>query len=409
MEHYPVGVSLEEGLEMILGRCGTMPVERVVLEQAEGRVLAADLVAQENIPPFQRSPYDGYALRAADTQQASKEQGVCLRIIEEVPAGHAPVHAVEPGQAVKILTGAPIPAGADAVVKFEDTAFTSDTVTVFAPCGSGENVVPAGEDIQQGSLVMKKGSVLDSARLGILAGLGHAVVNVYSRPRVELISTGDELVPKEAPLRMGKIRNSSVYTLASYVNRCGGTCRCAGIVPDQAAAVAEAMREACGRADIVMTTGGASVGDYDVTRAALEQLGAEILFWKVHIKPGSAFVAAVYQDKLILCLSGNPSAAVVAFFLLGIPVLRKMSGRDDIGLRTVQVKLAHAFPKKSPVRRFLPGRLVVRNAAAYLEQNPRQGNGMLRPLVGCNLLGEIPEGSTAVEEDAEIRAYCLFD
>ena len=408
MEHYPIGISLEEALECVLQHCGTLTAERVVLEAAEGRVLAADVVAKEDIPPFRRSPYDGYALRAEDTVDASPEHGVVLSVIEEVPAGYAPTQRVQTGQAVKILTGAPVPEGADAIVKFEDTEFTAETVTIFSPCRSGDNVVPAGEDIQQGSVVMQKGTVLDSARLGILAGLGRAVVDVYRRPRVELIPTGNELVPKESPLRPGKIRNSSVYALSSYIARCGGQCRCAAIAPDRAEAVAEAIESGLRYADIVMTTGGASVGDYDVVRDALEQLGAEILFWKLQIKPGMAFVAAVCRGKLILCLSGNPSAAAVALFLLGIPALRKMSGRREAALRTIRVRLANPFPKKSPVRRFLPGRLIVRGMEAYLEQNLRQGNGMLRPLMDCELLGEIPAGSPPLEAGAEIRAYCLF-
>lgn len=408
MKNYPIGVSLEAGLEMLLAHCVPLPAERVLLEAAEGRVLAADVTAKEDIPPFRRSPYDGYALRAEDTAAASPEHGVTLSVVEEIPAGHAPAHPVCPGQAAKILTGAPVPEGVDAIVKFEDTEFTAETVTIFSPCRSGENVVPAGEDIRQGSVVMRKGTVLDSARLGILAGLGRAVVDVYRRPKVELIPTGSELVPKESPLRPGKIRNSSVYALSSYIARCGGQCRCAAIAPDRAETVAEAIESGLRYADIVMTTGGASVGDYDVARAALERLGAEILFWKLQIKPGMAFVAAVCRGKLVLCLSGNPSAAAVALFLLGIPVLRKLGGRREVALRTIRLKLANPFPKKSPVRRFLPGRLIVRDGAAYLEQNLRQGNGMLRPLVDCELLGEIPAGSPPMEAGAEIRAYCLF-
>lgn len=408
MPEYSVSLSLEEALERILPLCHPVETEEVALEEAGGRVLAEDITAQENIPPFCRSPYDGYALRAADTQQASKERGICLRIIEEIPAGHAPVHSVGPQQAAKILTGAPIPEGANAVVKFEDTNFDQNTVQIFEPCRSGQNIVPAGEDIKKDSLVMKKGDVLDGARLGLLAGLGYATVKVHCRPRVALLSTGDELVPKEAVLTPGKIRNSSVYALSFYVERSGAACRYCGIVPDQAERVAEELKKAAAHSDLILTTGGASVGDYDVMRSALALLDAQILFWKLQIKPGSAFVAALYQGKLILCLSGNPSAAAVALFLVGIPALRKLSGRRDVQLKKLRVKLGYDFPKRSPVRRFLPGKLAVREAVVYLDQDAQQGNGMIHPLQDCTLLGEIPAGSDAVAAGTFIDAYFIF-
>ncbi len=409
MKQYPIAVSLEEAERLILARCAELNHEQVATEEADGRVLAEDVVARESIPPFPRSPYDGYALRAADTKAATEEQGVTLRIIEEVPAGHAPTKTVGAGEAVKILTGAPIPEGADAVVKFEDTKFDRETVTLFAPCKSGENIVSAGEDICRGETVVTRGTVLDGALLGILAGLGCTQIPVVRRPRVELISTGDELAEIGEPLSPGKIRNSSVYTLASYVRRCGAQAHCCGIVPDQAQPIADAIAVAAEHADLVLTTGGVSVGDYDMLRRALELLDAEILFWKVRIKPGSAFVAAVYRGTLILCLSGNPSAAVVAFFLLGMPALRKMEGRNDVMLKKVRVRLAHDFGKKSPNRRFLPGRLLVRDAEVYLEQAEKQGNGMLHPLHGCTLLGELPAGSPPMEKGSLIEAYQLFE
>lgn len=407
MANYPVGLSVEKAGAAILAHCRALGQEWVDAEDADGRVLAEDIVAQENIPPFARSPYDGYALRAADTREAAAEHGVTLQIVEEIPAGHAPQHSLGVGEAAKILTGAPIPDGADAVVKFEDTEFTEKTVTVFAPCRCGDNVVPAGEDIRQGERVIAAGTVLDGALLGLLAGLGHTRVSVAVRPQVELISTGDELVSADAPLAPGKIRNSSVYALASYVRRCGGRVRLAGIVPDQVQPIADAIAAAAARSDLVLTTGGVSVGDYDMLLRALDAMGAEILFWKVRMKPGSAFVAAVYRDTLILCLSGNPAAAAVAFFLLGIPALRKMQGRRDAALQAGQVYLAHPMRKKSPNGRYLPGRLVVRDGKAYLEQAERQGNGMLHHLAGCTVLGKIPAGSPPMEEGSLIEALWL--
>ncbi len=355
--NYPVGLPLEQARDLILEHCAALKNERVMLEEAEGRILAEDIVAQENMPPFPRSPYDGYALRAVDTLDADKEHPIILAIIEEVPAGYAPTKAVNAGQATKILTGAPIPTGADAVIKFEDTEFTTKTVTISKRYHSGENIVPAGEDIQIGAVVASKGTVLDAAFLGILAGLGHAEVEVICRPKMEMISVGDELLPITEALTPGKIRNSSVYTLSSFARRCGADVHCCGIVQDKTQLIADAVADAASKADMIITTGGVSVGDYDKMLSALQMLGAEILFWKVQMKPGSPFVAAMYQGTLILCLSGNPSAAVVAYFL----------------------------------------------------QTEKQGNGMLHPLHKCTILGELPAGSPPMEAGRLIDAYLLFE
>ena len=408
MASYPILLSLEEGRERILQRTAPLGCESVSLEEADGRVLAEDVISTEDLPPFPRSPYDGYALRAEDTREASEKQGVTLRIVEEIPAGHAPQKALTSGCAAKILTGAPIPFGADAVVKFEDTTFDAQTVTVYTPCRSGENIVPAGEDLRRGETVLRRGTLLRGAALGLLAGLGRSECLVYHRPLVELISTGDELVGVEQTPGPGQIRNSSVYALASYARRCGALTRCAGIVPDQTECIAAAVARAAGRADLVLTTGGVSVGDYDRLRAALEHLGAEILFWKLRIKPGAAFLAAVYQGTLLLGLSGNPSAAAVAFFLLGIPALRRIGGWEKAELEKIRVRMGGAFAKKSPNRRFLPGRLEMCGGAAYLAVAERQGNGMLHPLLECDLLGELPAGSAPMEKGSEIDAYRLF-
>ncbi len=408
MGEYPVSVSLDEALALILQHCAPLPRERIALEQAEGRVLAVDVVAPEDIPPFPRSPYDGYALCAADTVSAAPDKGVTLRVVEEIPAGHAPERALQAGQAAKILTGAPVPAGADAVVKFEDTDFAGDSVTVYTPFHVGENVVPAGEDIRAGNTVAEAGTVVDSALLGVLAGLGCAELEVFRAPRAALISTGDELVPVDAALAPGKIRNSSVYMLMSYARRCGAVTRQWGIVPDGAKPIADAISAAAACSDVVLTTGGASVGDYDMLCRALTLLGADILFWKVRIKPGAAFVATVYEGTLILSLSGNPSAAVTAFFLLGVPALRRMVGRRDEIPQRVKVRLARPFAKSSPNLRLIPGRLELRNGMAYLVQTERQGNGMLHPLVGCSLLGVLPAGSPPMAAESEIEAYWLF-
>ena len=408
-EDFPVSVTVEEAAELLLQACPALGAEQVAVAEADGRVLWQDVAAPESVPPFARSPYDGYALRAEDTASATRQTPVTLEILEEVPAGHAPVHTVGPGQAVKILTGAPIPQGADLVVKFEDTQFTDQEVTLFQPYPSGQNIVPVGEDILAGALAAEGGTRLSPALTGLLAGLGCAELKVFRRPTAALISTGDELVEPDQPLTPGKIRNSSVYALKAWLERLGVQVRLMGIVGDDAQAIAQRVRQAAELADVVITTGGVSVGDYDMVGRAMELLEARVLFWRVKMKPGSAFLASLYGDTPVVSLSGNPASAAVAFFLLGIPLLRKLSGCRDCGLKPIRVRLLEDFPKKSPNRRFVPGRLEIVDGQAALALVPRQGNGMLCPLHHCDLLGEIPAGSPPMKAGDVIDAWQLFN
>ena len=359
-EDFPVSVTVEEAAELLLQACPALGAEQVAVAEADGRVLWQDVAAPESVPPFARSPYDGYALRAEDTASATRQTPVTLEILEEVPAGHAPVHTVGPGQAVKILTGAPIPQGADLVVKFEDTQFTDQEVTLFQPYPSGQNIVPVGEDILAGALAAEGGTRLSPA-------------------------------------------------LKAWLERLGVQVRLMGIVGDDAQAIAQRVRQAAELADVVITTGGVSVGDYDMVGRAMELLEARVLFWKVKMKPGSAFLASLYGDTPVVSLSGNPASAAVAFFLLGIPLLRKLSGCRDCGLKPIRVRLLEDFPKKSPNRRFVPGRLEIVDGQAALALVPRQGNGMLCPLHHCDLLGEIPAGSPPMKAGDVIDAWQLFN
>ena len=401
------GISIEEGLQMITARLGCVEKEMVSAEEACGRVLAEHLISPENIPPFRRSPLDGYAFRAEDTQGASGESPAILQIIEEIPAGKAPEHDLGCGQAAKILTGAPLPEGADAIEKFEVVQADETTLHLFHPYKKGCNVVPVGEDIAKGDPVLSEGTVISPAYAGILAGLGFTKIPVYRKPVVYLISTGSELAPIDQPLPLGKIRNSSIYTLKSFLEENGAQVKMLPIVKDDREAIAKAIEDALEEADMVFTTGGVSVGDYDMLPKSMEYLGADILFWKMQMKPGGAFLASFYKGKPVLSLSGNPSAAAMALFMIGIPALRKLAGWKEFMLETCQLKLLEGFGKKCPVRRFLPGKLVIRQGEAYIRITPSQGNGILHPLHGCSVIAELPQGSPAMEAGSLVRAYIL--
>jgi molybdopterin molybdotransferase len=400
-------IPLEQAQSILNAQCKIIGKETIRLNDALGRVLAEEIVAKEDIPPFARSPFDGYAFRASDTQNASRANPVTLTIIEEVPAGYAPTKQVTPGTAVKILTGAPIPEGADTVVKYEDTEFTETEVRLFSPSKSGENIVSAGEDVAQGTVLVEQGTVITAPVLGLLAALGAAEVAVYRRPRIAILSTGDELLEVSEPLLPGKIRNSNSYTLQGYLQSCGVEPVVIGIAKDKKEEVAAKIEEGLAQADMIISTGGASVGDYDVVKDALKLLGAEILYWQIDIKPGSATLAAHKDGKLIIGLSGNPASAMVILQLMVLPVIKKMAGRAVYANEKIQVILKDDFPKASPRRRFLRGMLVFENGLTYMQITGGQGNAVLSSMIGCNLLAEIPGGSGPVKAGERLTAYLV--
>ena len=405
MKEYPMRVELEQAIQIIREKVAVMGTEIVPLSEARGRILARQIVAEENVPPFDRSPYDGFAFRAKDLEEASKEHPVTLRIIEEVPAGKAPERKISKGEAIKILTGAPIPEGADAVERYEVTEFNEKEVTFFEPVKSGSNICLAGEDIRQGEVLMEVGTKLENARLGLLAALGYFEISCYRKIRCVIISTGSELVPVDHPLIPGKIRNSSAYMIQAVLREWGMECDIYGIVSDNSSHIAGAIDVCAQKYDVILTTGGVSVGDYDFLNTSLEELGAEILLWKVKMKPGMAFVAAMHKEKLVLDLSGNPSAAAATLYLIGGAVLSYMSGKRGLPWEKIKVRMYHDFPKSSKGRRFIPGRLCVKDGEAYLDSCVAQGNGILSSWHSCNVIGEIPAGTPPLKAGSIIEGY----
>ena len=379
--------------------------ETVSLAGAFGRVSAGRICARIPSPPFDRSPYDGYAFRGEDTLAASPERPVVLAITEEIPAGKAPKVPITPGTAAKILTGAPIPEGANVTVKYETVTFTEKAVTLTQPYRPGTDIVRAGEDIAAGDVIVERGTVITAPLAGILAGQGICEVEVFKKPVVALINTGSELVEPGHPLRPAAIYNSNVYMLSGYLAHTGAVPHNAGIVEDEPGRIAAKIEEALLKSDMVITTGGASVGDYDWAVTAAERLGAKVLFWKVSMKPGGSIMAAEKGGKVILGLSGNPGAAVLGLLRIALPYIRKLCGRADIYPPEVQVALRHPINKPSPKTRIVRGRLEVENGQALFSENEGQENGAVLSLVGCDLLAEIPAGSPPLPAGTMVRAF----
>ena len=401
-------IEVDEALKLLLDIPVKLETEPVPIGGAIDRVSAETVTAGIPFPPFDRSPFDGYALRGEDTASASKEAPVTLSVRQEIPAGFTPKEAVWPGVAAKILTGAPIPAGADAVVKFEDTEFTEDSVKLFAPARPGSNIVRAGEDIPAGTVIVPQGAKIGPAVMGLLAAQGLKYVNVFKRPVVTVVNTGTELAELGRPLPPGMIYNSSMFTLQGFLTRLGADFRDGGIVADDVDDIAARIRDELATSDMVITTGGASVGDYDCAVAAAERAGADILFWKIRMRPGGSLLAYTLGGKLVLALSGNPGAAVLGLMLLGAPGIKKRCGLADILTEECMVRLASEMKKSSPKKRIVRGFLKIEGGEAFFVENAGQGGGDISSLVDCDLLAEIPAGSPPLPAGALVKAYRVF-
>jgi molybdopterin molybdotransferase len=379
--------------------------ETAGLGEALGRVVSAPVHARIPVPPFDRSPCDGYAFRSEDTRTATRDNPAVLKIIEEIPAGTQPQHEITPGHAAKILTGAPIPNGADATIKYENTEFTDSEVRILKPVKPDTDIVYAGADVMPGTELAQQGALITAPIISLLANQGFADVEVYTKPVITVISTGTELCEAGQDLRPAAIYNSNMHTVSAYLTDAGARSVNGGVVPDEPTLIAERIGKALEESDMVITTGGASVGDYDWAVTSMEKLGAKVLFWKAPLRPGGAILAAVKDGKVVLGLSGNPAAAVIGLLRIAMPYIKKLCGREDCFFPEISVALKEPYRKDSPKLRVLRGRLEIIDSRAYFAESSRQGSEAVSSLAGCDLLGEIPMGSQPLPAGTIIKAY----
>ena len=341
-------ISWQEARDLLLSLVKAAETEDVPLEECAGRVLAFDLAASGDVPPFDRSAYDGYAMRSQDLEGAGGDRPVTLRITETVPAGKVPSRPVVPGTAARLMTGAKIPEGADCVINFERTAFTDETVTVFGPLKKGDNIVRRGEDVAAGTLLAPRGTVIDPGLAGTLAAQGIARVRVYKKPVIALISTGNEVVEADSEEGPGKIRNANRAAFTALLQTEGCRVRYIGLAGDDAGEIATLISRGLGECDAVVITGGVSVGEWDVTPDAMALSGAEVLVRGVSMKPGMACAYAVRGGKPVLGLSGNPASALTNYCACVLPAVRRMCGRAVPLPAAFTAEMAAGFGKKSP-------------------------------------------------------------
>ena len=403
------GISVERAIALIEQYTKPVVTERIAATKAHGRVLAEDVTAPIDQPPWPRSPLDGYALRAEDSVGASRDTPVSLRVIDTVYAGGWSEKNVNPGECVRLMTGAPIPAGCDCVIRQEDTDEGAEHVSIYQALRPWDNYVPAGGDFQRGEVLLPAGTKLAGNALGVLASAGlhrsDEMLTVYKRVRCAVLCTGNELVPNAVrPLPPGKIYSSNEAVLSSRLQELGmdiTTLR--GEFSDDPNALAAAIREAAENADVIFTTGGVSVGAKDILHETLPLLDAERVFWKVSLKPGSPLMFSLYDGKPLLSLSGNPFAASATFELFGRALLAVRAGDDTLRMQVITAELATAFHKFGRGRRFVRG--VFRDGRVTIPQG--HSSGQLASAVGTNCLAEIPPADKPIEAGAKVRVWLI--
>jgi len=414
-------ISVEEALERILSYVDVLPAEAKPLLEALGRVLAEDVAASFDIPPLDNTAMDGYAVRAADTRGASKQSPVTLEVIGEVAAGYQFSGKVQPQTAVRIMTGAPVPGGADAIVPFEETDEPFEkapermqrfqaAVRVYKEARVGANIRRAGEDIRDGQVLARCGAVLRPSELGVIASLGRPNITVIRRPVVAILSTGDELVPLGKPRGPGHIYDSNAYSIASLVSRYGGIPKQLGIAKDTVEALTKKIRQGLG-ADMLITSAGVSRGDYDVVKEVLAREG-EIAFWTVAMKPGKplAFGCFYNGERRVphIGLPGNPVSSMIAFELFGRPAMMKMMGKTNWTRPMVKAIADEQIVNRNDPRVFYARcRVSKRNGRFHASLTGPQGSGILTSMVYANALTVIPADREVVEPGEEIDVLML--
>ena len=399
-------LSVAEALERVLTGVSVLDRESVPLAMALGRVLAEPVVAGREIPPWDNSSMDGYAVRGADTRSASAGRPVTLTVVGEVTAGTVAKREVGPGQAYRILTGAPLPPGSDAVVPQEEVRRDGEEVILERPVQPGAYVRPRGEDIRPGDRMLEPGTVLRPAALGVLAALGHARVDVYRRPVVAVLSTGDELVEPEAPLGPGQIPDSNTYTLGGLVTEAGGVPLRLGIARDRREELVERFRKGL-EADVLVSSAGVSVGDRDFVRDAVETLGARLDFWKVNMRPGKPLTFGRVGKRLFFGLPGNPVSCMVTFELFVRPVLRRLGGHQVLDRPRVRARALQPIDNPGSRPGYLRVRLEPLAGGWGARPTGEQGSAILRSMLLADGLAVLP-GDTRIPVDGELEVILLL-
>jgi molybdopterin molybdotransferase len=399
-------IDYADALRRVVARAKPLSAESVRLTLSLGRTLAQNVRARAPIPPFAKATMDGYAVRAADTGPEAPGQAVELKVIEDLRAGRISRKAINPGQAVRIMTGAPLPKGADAVVMVEDTEKAEDRVKILRPVASGDNIGRAGEDLEKGDLILEKGDLIGPAEVGMLAALGLASVRVVRRPKLAVIATGDEIVEPGEKAGPGCIWNSNGYSLLSLAIQAGTEASYLGIARDRTSQLRHKIKRAKA-SDILVISGGVSVGDYDLVKEELHGLGVRPVFWQLRIKPGKPTFFGVRGRQLVFGLPGNPTSAMVMFHIFVRPAIDLMLGRKRPGLRSAKARLEQEIVLRPGRTQFLRGVLTGEGPVLRVDPFADQRSGVLRSMVRSRVLIVVPADVSRIEKGREVEILFL--
>ncbi len=395
-------VAYEEARALVLSSLKTRPPESVLLAEALGRTLARDIKARENIPPFAKATMDGYAVRTEDVRASRQDVAVELEVLEDLRAGRVSRRSVGRGQAVRIMTGAPLPKGADGVVMVEDTERSGGRVKIRRAVRPTDNTGQAGEDLKKGELVLERGAIVGPAETGMLAAAGLVRVPVVRRPGLAIIATGDEIVEPGERKAAGQIRNSNGPALLAMALRAGANAKYLGIARDRTSSLRAKLARAKG-ADIMVLTGGVSVGDYDLVKDELLASGVRPVFWRIRIKPGKPVFFGRRGRQIVFGLPGNPTSAMVTFFLFVQPVIERLLGRKHPGPKEGRAVLKEDIVLKPGLTQFLRGVLGAEGPTLMVTPYPDQRSGVLRSMARSRVLIIVPADVSRLEKGREVK------
>jgi molybdopterin molybdotransferase len=401
-------IRVEEALNHILNFISPLDLEKTDILNALGRVIGEDIYSGRNIPPKDNSAMDGYALKSDDTKGATSEAPAIVETIEDIPAGYPSQKTIGPGQAARIMTGAFVPEGADTVVKVEDTDRDGNRVRIFVESPRGDNIRYSGEDVKAGDLVISKGKIAGPAEVGMLASLGRSFIKVYQKPLVAIIATGDEIADIDEDTSGDKIISSNSYSINAQVRECGALPLQTGIAKDREKSLMAAFRAAL-RADVIISSGGVSVGDYDFVKDVMAQMGTNIEFWQVAQRPGKPLAFGTMEGKLVFGLPGNPVSSMITFEEYVRPALLKMMGHQDIFRRTIKATLMEDIKKKSGLKHFIRALVRKEGEGFTVSTTGEQGSGILKSMVLANGIIVLPEDMTSVKKGEEVSVQLIDD
>lgn len=398
-------IELEHALQIIGESVNKISsIERINIEEARGRIIGEDIYAPINQPPFNRSPLDGYALRSEDTVGGSKRNPIKLKVVDEVFAGGNISTSVKNNEAIRIMTGAEIPEGADCVIRQENTNYSMKEVEIYSELKKYENYCFVGEDVKKGSKLISTGEKITYVHIGLLAMMGITEVLVKRKPRLGIISTGDEVISPGETLTKGKIYDSNRITISIRLLDFGCEIVSSKIMGDEVYDVSEEIDNLIDKVDAIITTGGVSVGKKDIMHEVIKEINADRLFWRVRMKPGTPAIYSIYKNTPILSLSGNPFAAIATFEIMGKELIYNLSGDEELKEVRIKSVMEDDFLKESKVRRIVRG--VYNNNKVYLPQGGHS-SGMMSSMLGCNCLIDIKPGTKQLLKGDEVEIILI--